>query len=129
MGLSAVTCLYVLCRLLQVFDGTNLVNVVGSALLFSFMPVSMTDAAKSVASVRLNQVNSSAFIDHETEEMVSLQCKGLENFTRNYLVEHSSEHVELSSRFGCFPQDNIQNEWLVVVVIQCDFSLFHFSAS
>ncbi|XP_027068331.2 protein TRANSPARENT TESTA 9 isoform X9 [Coffea arabica] len=122
-GLSAITCLYVLCRLLQVFDGTNLVNVIGSAVLFSFMPPNVTDAAESVVSARLEQVNGLAVCYQEGEEMVDLQHEGAENFMMNYVLKHSLEFTELSSCFDSSPLENSENEW--GGIFSCIFSRNH----
>ena len=91
-----------------------MVNVIGSAVLFSFMPPNVTDAAESVVSARLEQVNGLAVCYQEGEEMVDLQHEGAENFMMNYVLKHSLEFTELSSCFDSSPLENSENEWLVV---------------
>ncbi|CAI9097620.1 OLC1v1034091C1 [Oldenlandia corymbosa var. corymbosa] len=82
--LSPITCLCMLCRLLQVLEGTNLVNVIGSAILCFCMPRHIS---------------------------ADLQLKGAE-IVRNNFLRHSSVYIDLRADewLSCLPLENSENE-------------------
>ncbi|CAK9158593.1 unnamed protein product [Ilex paraguariensis] len=92
--LSAITSLFVVSRLLQVLEGTNMANFVASAILCFHMSSSIED------------VNNL----HNLEEMVCPEPEGDENFKRSNIPGHLSDFLASSSHILSFLPDDINKE-------------------
>lgn len=105
--LSAVTCLYVISRLLQVVGGKSVVNSVAGIILYPFMTSSMRDTTRGDSGNGSFQDKS--FVTHLNK--LEMQCSGLEsegaeNIERNCLFGHLLDYISSNSHFVSCPWDN-----------------------
>lgn len=112
--LSAVTCLYVISRLLQVVGGKSVVNSVAGIILYPFMTSSMRDTTRGDSGNGSFQDKS--FVTHLNK--LEMQCSGLEsegaeNIERNCLFGHLLDYISSNSHFVSCPWDNKLGERLV----------------
>ncbi|XP_062166676.1 protein TRANSPARENT TESTA 9-like isoform X2 [Alnus glutinosa] len=100
-NISAVTSLYILCRLLQVVGGKSMIDAVAGVILYPYMTSSVGDATER------NTVdgswNAKSFLDHlnHMEKMVCSgpKSEGAENIESSYLFGHLAEHISSNSQF------------------------------
>ncbi|RVW44467.1 Protein CLEC16A-like [Vitis vinifera] len=105
--LSAVTCLYVISRLLQVVGGKSVVNSLAGIILYPFMTSSMRDTTRGDSGNGSFQDKS--FVTHLNK--LEMQCSGLEsegaeNIERNCLFGHLLDYISSNSHFVSCPWDN-----------------------
>lgn len=109
---SSITFLYVICRLLQVVDGRELVNSVAFALIYSYMFSFVKSNAEKGA------LTDGEAVNHFTEHLIKieeitipvLEHEGAENFNTTNLIRLLSEYISAN----CL-MDNIPSERLVCI--------------
>lgn len=105
--LSAITCLYIISRLLQVVGGKSLVNSMAGIVLYPSMTSCMRDSTREDSGNRSCQDKS--FLTHLNKlemQLSGLESKGAENIERNRLFGHLLDYVSSNSHFFSCPWDN-----------------------
>lgn len=105
--LSAITCLYIISRLLQVVGGKRIVNSLAGIILYPATTSSMRDSTSGDSGNGSCQDKS--FVAHLNKlemQYSRLDSEGVENIERNHLFGHLLDYISSDSHFVSSPWDD-----------------------
>ncbi|XP_042502610.1 protein TRANSPARENT TESTA 9-like isoform X2 [Macadamia integrifolia] len=109
--ISAITSLYMVCRLIQIVGGKWLVNSVAVVVLYTYMVLSGRVPTERSPTSGTGPGTSFFGILNELEEMRSgLNSEGTENTDKNHLIGHLSEFISSSFQSVNCTMDEAQQE-------------------